>query len=181
MSRKLPLTDFITWLLKQYKEILDNTTRAHPLRIIDEEKDKEGNTIFTIQFVGKNVCPKFKANDIVQDDEMLQCFSQLDVKKIMKAITNRSSLKIVSNEEETEFTVVTKNLDRHTKQHVFSIKHLSSGKILTEQFSSRELAKDKNILKKFNKKDIYDIGVTSGSENTFKTFEEIEKIKKEDK
>jgi len=54
----------------------------------------------------------------------------------MKAIMNHHSLKIVFNTEETEFTVVTKNLDCHTKQYVFLIKHLSSGKILTEHFFS---------------------------------------------
>ncbi len=60
---------------------------AYPfsLRIIGEEINASGETIFTSQLVGKNLISKLYAKDISSDKKLLKSFSPLDLLKILNA------------------------------------------------------------------------------------------------
>lgn len=79
----------ISTIKAKYKML--QKANAHPfsLRIIDEEINVNGDTIFTLQLVGKNLVSKLHAKDISSDKKLLKSFSPLDLLKILNALNKK--------------------------------------------------------------------------------------------
>lgn len=83
--------NYFSTIKAKYK--LLQKANAHPfaLRIVDEESSTNGETIFTLQLVGKNLVSKLSAKDISNDKELLKSLSPIDLLKILN-ISNKKFL-----------------------------------------------------------------------------------------
>ncbi len=167
MYKKLNrFTDFMSWLVKQYREVLDYTSKNYPFRIVSERLvPRTGETIFTIQFVGKSTCPKITATELAEDNELIEGFAPKDVKRIVKAAISKSKMTIMDGglNQETH-RIVAKNFGRGGTNPTYIIEFIDEdGATITKTLSIKDFIKRKDLLHKFGKKDIYDIAYTAGA------------------
>lgn len=76
------------YLWEQYKQLMEQVRKIHPLKIVDffyHEDEKE--VYFVIKVFGKNVpLQTVSARALYENDQFLENFSQVDVKKIVSTV-----------------------------------------------------------------------------------------------
>lgn len=173
-------TDFMSWLAKQYREIQEYAARNYPFRILEERRlPRTGETIFTVQFVGKSTCIKLTATELAEDDDLIHGFSPQDVKHIMQAALIKPKLSIIQGGlQKTPFRIVAKNFQREKQRFTYLIEQtLQDNETVTKAFDLEEVTRSKEMLLKFSKRDIYEIAYSAGAESVLKTEEEIKHLK----
>jgi len=173
-------TDFMLWLLKQYREILEYTSRNYPFRIVEAHRVlRTGETMFTVQFVGKSTCIKLSANELADDDDLIQGFSPRDVKRIMQAALTKHKISIINGGlQQTPYKIVAKNFEREDTKLSYVIEQTNSqNEKSTKILTLDEMTKSKEVLLQFSKHDIYEIAYTAGINSILSAHDEIEKNK----
>lgn len=175
-------TDFMSWLLKQYREILEYTSRNYPFRIIEARRaPRTGQTMFTIQFVGKSTCIKLSADELAEDDDLIQGFAPRDVKQIIKASIIKPKLTIIPGGlESAQLKIVAKNFQRkHNKPSYIIEEQTTTNETKTETISLEDVTKSKETLLKFSKQDIYEIAYSAGVNSILTAQEDIKRNNKD--
>jgi hypothetical protein len=169
-------TDLMSWLAEQYKDVLEHTAKCYPFRIVSERTlPKTGETIFTIQFVGKSTCPKINAHELANDDDLIQGFSPADVKRILDATITKTPLKTLGQQQtSSEHRVLSKSFNQGTDKPTYLIEFIDENNCAqTKTLPLGDFIKRKDLLKKFNKKDIYDIAYTAGVSSILQEQKEV--------
>lgn len=157
----------ISTIRAKYKML--QKANAHPfsLRIIDEEVNANGETVFTLQLVGKNLISKLYAKDISSDKKLLKAFSPLDLLKIL----NASNKKILHNRGniilfpcQAYYKLIAKNYNHTLQQTIFILEVSRANQITHKKLTALEIASNPLILEKLTSQEIYDLGYTVGSE-----------------
>ena len=173
-------TDFMSWLLKQYRDILEYTARNYPFRIVDGYRVlRTGETIFTILSVGNRTPIKLTAAELAEDDDLIQGFSPKDVKRIMQAALTKSKIAVIHGGlQQTPYKILAKNFERDAAKLSYIIEQTNAyNEKITKTFTLDEVTKSKEILLQFSKHDIYEIAYTAGINSILSAQEDIEKIK----
>lgn len=173
-------SDFMSWLLQQYREILEYTARNYPFRIIESHHNAaQSSTIFTIQFVGKSTCIKLSAEELADDDELIQGFAPRDVKKIMRAALLKPKLTLIPGGlAQSPNKIVAKNFDRKQSSPSYVIEQIDNDNQTTlKTVSLEDVTQSKEALLKFSKHDIYEIAYSAGIDSILSAHEDIEKNK----
>lgn len=158
----------ISTIKAKYK--LLQKANAHPfsLRIIDEEINANGETIFTLQLVGKNLVSKLPAKDISSDKKLLKSLSPIDLLKILNA-SNKKFLKkrgnIILFPCQAYYKLIAKNYNHTLQQTIFTLEISRAHQITQEKLTALEIANNPLILEKLTPQEIYDLGYTVGSES----------------
>ncbi len=175
-------TDFMSWLLKQYREILEYTSRNYPFRIVEARRaPRTGETLFTIQFVGKSTCIKLSADELAEDDDLIQGFAPRDVKQIIKASLIKPKLTVIQGGlQSAPLKIIAKNFEReHNKPSYIIEQKTTENEISTTTVSLEDVTKSKETLLKFSKQDIYEIAYTAGVNSILTAQEDIERNNKD--
>jgi len=158
----------ISTIKAKYK--LLQKANAHPfsLRIIDEEINANGETIFTLQLVGKNLVSKLPAKDISSDKKLLKSLSPIDLLKILNA-SNKKLLKkrgnIILFPCQAYYKLIAKNYNHTLQQTIFILEISRANQITQKKLTALEIANNPLILEKLTPQEIYDLGYTVGSES----------------
>lgn len=168
-------TDLLSWLLNQYREILEYTARNYPFRIVDSCRSlRTGETIFTIQFVGKSSIIKMSASELAEDDDLIQGFSPRDVKKIIKASLIKQKLTVLPGGlQQASYKIIAKNFERKQKAPSYVIEQITETQTITKTVHLNEVTQSKEILLKFSKQDIFEIAFTAGANSILTAQNEI--------
>src|SRR3990167_438170 len=168
-------TDFISWALKQYREIMEYTTRNFPFRIVDTQRStRTGETLFTIQFVGKSTVFKMSADQLAEDDDLIQGFAPRDVKKIIKASLIKPKLTVVQGgAQQTPYKIIAKNFERKQAKPSYVIEQVLENQTITKTVHLDEMTQSKEILLKFSKQDIFEIAYTAGANSILHAQDDI--------
>lgn len=162
------ISDFVSWLSKQYKEIQEFRNKNYPFRLLEERRlPKTGDTIFTVQFVGKSTCIKLTACELANDDDLIHGFSPSDVKHIIKASLTKTKLSVIQGgQQRPPYRIVAKNFTRGKEKLSYIIEQTSqTNKTSTHTVNLDELARSKEMLPKFSKKDIFEIAYSAGAQS----------------
>jgi hypothetical protein len=157
----------ISTIKAKYKML--QKANAHPfsLRIIDEEINVNGDTIFTLQLVGKNLVSKLHAKDISSDKKLLKSLSPLDLLKILNASNKKFLQKrgnIVLFPCQAYYKLIAKNYNHTLQQTIFILEISRANQITQKKLTALEIANNPLILEKLSPQEIYDLGYTVGSE-----------------
>lgn len=168
-------TDFMSWIFKQYREIMEYTARNFPFRIVDAQRSaKTGETTFTIQFVGKSTVFKMSADALAEDDDLIQGFSARDVKRIIKANLIKPKLTLVhGGAQQTPYKIIAKNFERQPTKPSYVIEQIVENHTITKTVHLDEMTQSKEILLKFSKQDIFEIAYTAGANSILQAKDEI--------
>ena len=157
----------ISTIKAKYKMLQKANSYPFSLRIIDEEINANGETIFTLQLVGKNLISKLYAKDISSDKKLLKSFSPLDLLKILNA-TNKKFLQkrgnIVLFPCRAYYKLIAKNYNHTLQQTIFILEISRANQITQKKLTALEIANNPLILEKLTPQEIYDLGYTVGSE-----------------
>lgn len=162
------LLSLLQKVVKEYKNLLELTRRAKPLKIIEimNLSGAPGETKFAVQFTNKNCILKLTAAEIMCDNYDLNDFNDFHAEMIRQAAQGKliEFLKI-SAEKSSLYKIVSKTFNRELQQYVFTIETKDK---LRSTLTAEELSKDKKLLLDMNIEDIYDIGYTQGYESILK-------------
>jgi hypothetical protein len=177
------ITDFMSWFVRQYKEVLEHTAKSYPFRIVDERRVvKTGDILFTIQFIGKSTCPKITASEIAADAELIKGFSPEDVKRIMESsITQEKKLFVIEGGlANASYKIINKNINREDPSNpTYLVEYVNNlGKKETKMVSMKGLLALDNKLLKFPKNDIYEIAFHAGLNSAHDAQDEIQQLNK---
>ncbi len=164
--------NYISTIKAKYKSF--QKANAHPfsLRIIDEEIcTKNGETLFTLQLVGKNLVSKLYAKEISNDKKLLESLSPIDLLKIL----NTSNKKYLHKREsiilfpcQAYYKLITKNYNHTLQQTIFTLEITRVNKISQKKLTALEIVNNPLIIEKLTPQEIYDLGYTVGSEAILK-------------
>lgn len=164
--------NYISTIKAKYKSL--QKANAHPfaLRIIDEEVcTKNGETLFTLQLVGKNLISKLYTNEITSDKKLLKALSPIDLLKIL----NSSNKKILNSKEniiifpcQAYYKLIDKNYNHILQQTIFTLEITRINTITQKKLSALDIANNPLVLEKLSSQEIYDLGYTVGSETILK-------------
>lgn len=174
-------SDFMSWLLKQYREILEYTSRNYPFRIVEARRvPRTGTTVFTIQFVGKSTCIKLNADELAEDDDLIQGFAPRDVKRIIKASLIKPRMTLIQGGKQiTPYKIVAKNFDRDQNKPSYVVEKTDdANSITTSTLHLDDVTKSKETLLKFSKQDIFEIAYTAGVNSILSAQEDIKRTNK---
>lgn len=168
------LKEFMLWLVKQYRDVLEYTARHYPFRVVNEYREpRSGKTIFTIQFVGKSTVIKLDADDIANDDELIQGFSPRDVKRIVKASLLKQALTVIPGGAANSCKIIAKNLTMAQNKPTYTIEQTEANEKVTKTLELDEVTRSKELLLKFSKQDIFEIAYTAGASSILSAQDEI--------
>ena len=159
---------YFSSIKEKYKLLQKANTHPFSLRIIDEEVcKKNGETLFTLQLVGKNLVSKLYASDISKDKKLLKALSPIDLLKIL----NTSNKKFLYKREniilfpcQAYYKLTAKNYNHIIQQTIFTLEITRASKITQKKLTALEIANNPLILEKLTPQEIYDLGYTVGSE-----------------
>ncbi|WP_342147459.1 hypothetical protein [Rickettsiella endosymbiont of Aleochara curtula] len=160
--------NYISTIKAKYKSLQKANAYPFSLRIIDEEVcTKSGETLFTLQLVGKNLVSRLYAKDISNDKKLLKSLSPIDLLKIL----NTSNRKILHKMEnvilfpcQAYYKLIAKNYNHILQQTIFTLEISRVNKITQKKLTALEIANNPLILEKLTPQEIYDLGYTVGSE-----------------
>lgn len=165
--------EFMLWLIKQYREVLEFAARSYPFRIVDEHRQpRTGKTIFTIQFVGKSTIIKLDADEIANDDDLIQGFSPRDVKRIVKASLTKQALTVIAGGSGS-CKIIAKNLNAAQNKPTYTVEHTDDNEKVTTTMELDEVTRSKDLLLKFSKQDIFEIAYTAGASSILSAQDDI--------
>ncbi len=171
---------FFSWLLTQQREIFKQRAKYYPFRIVAIRRlPLTGETIFTVQFVGKSTCVKLKADELAEDDRLIQGFSPSDVKQIIEAALVQEKLRVISGGKSQEpFKILSKNFSGERMKPSYLVEETRGSRRSTKTVNLEEVTQSKEILLKFSKQDIYEIAYTAGEQSVTNAQNEIDEAKK---
>lgn len=160
--------NYISHIKEKYKLLQKANACPFALRIIDEEVCTEnGETLFTLQLIGKNLISKLYASEISSDKKLLKSLSPIDLLKIL----NTSNKKFLHKREniilfpcQAYYKLTAKNYNHILQQTIFTLEITRATKITQKKLPALEIANNPLILEKLTPQEIYDLGYTVGSE-----------------
>ncbi|MGC1854785.1 MAG: hypothetical protein WA659_05380 [Candidatus Aquirickettsiella sp.] len=172
--------NYISSIKEKYKSLQKANACPFSLRIIDEEVCIEnGETLFTLQLIGKNLISKLYASDISNDKKLLKSLSPIDLLKIL----NTSNKKFLHKREniilfpcQAYYKLTAKNYNHILQQTIFTLEITRATKITQKKLTALEIAKNPLILEKLTPQEIYDLGYTVGSEAILKEIIYLAKL-----
>lgn len=162
----------ISTIKAKYKSL--QKANAHPfaLRIIDEEVCiKNGETIFTLQLVRKNLISKLYTKEIIDDKKLLKLLSPIDLLKILNASNKKLLHKknnIILFPCQAYYKLIAKNYNHILQQTIFVLEITRANKVTQKKLTALEIANNPLILEKLTPQETYDLGYTVGSEMILK-------------
>lgn len=161
----------ISTLKLKYKSLQKANSHPYSLRIINEAISKNGETLFTLQIIGKNLVSKLYATDISNDKKLLKSLSPIDLLKILN-IYNRNYLSKKDNlilfPCKTYYRLVAKSYNHMLQKTFFTVEITRADKMTQKKLSALEIANNPLMLEKLTPQEIYDLGFTVGSETILK-------------
>jgi hypothetical protein len=162
----------ITTLKLKYKSLQKANSHPYSLRIINEEIcAKNGETLFTLQIVGKNLVSKLYSADISNDKKLLKSLSPIDLLKILN-IQNRNYLSKKNNMIlfpcKAYYKLVAKSYNHMLQKTFFTLEITRANKTTQKKLAALEIANNPLILEKLTPQETYDLGFTVGSETILK-------------
>lgn len=157
----------ISTIKAKYKLLQKANICPFSLRIIDEEICANGEILFTLQLVGKNLVSKLYARDISNDKKLLKALSPIDLLKILN-ISNKKFLckreNIILFPCQAYYKLIAKNFNHILQQTIFTLEITHATKNTQKKLTALEIANNPLILEKLTPQEIYDLGYTVGSE-----------------
>jgi hypothetical protein len=152
----IKLKQYVVFLLKEIELLVANKEQTYSMKFCETRYSKKyGHNICITQIVHKNIWPEFKAEDIINNVDLLRNFSPTDIVKITQVHTsvqqslNQDSHKILEanqvNEEMDTILLIQKG-----------------GKSSYKRITCEEIGLNKKLLNLFNTEDAYFIGYTNG-------------------
>jgi hypothetical protein len=160
--------NYILTIKAKYKSL--QKANAHPfsLRIIDEEVcTKNGETIFTLQLVGKNIISKLYTVEITNDKKLLKSLSPIDLLKILNASNKKFLCKkenIILFPCQAYYKLIAKDYNHILQQTIFTLEITHANKITQKKLTALDIANNPLILEKLTPQETYDLGYAVGSE-----------------
>lgn len=160
--------NYISTIKAKYKLLKKANDIPFSLRIIDEEVCKKtGETLFTLQLVGKNLVSKLYAANLSNDKKLLKALSPIDLLKIL----NNSNKKFLQQKEniilfpcQASYKLIVKSYNHILQQTIFTLEIMRANKITQKKLTALEIANNPLILEKLTPQETYDLGYTVGSE-----------------
>jgi hypothetical protein len=161
----------INTLKSKYKSI-QKTHSTFPLRIIDKElSPRTGDTIYTIQIVGKNLVSKLQATELFNDAHLLAALSPFDLLKFVN-ISNKQRFYKNSNllifPCHMHYKMIAKSYDCKTQETIFTIEIVQANQTMQKKYTALEIVNGPLILEKLSSKENYGLGFAIGSEAVLK-------------
>lgn len=168
------LENTISTIKIKYKSLQKANTSPFSLRIIDEKTNADGEILFTLQLIKKNIISKLYAKDISSDKKLLKLLSPLDLLKILNA-SNKKFLKkrgnIILFPCQAYYKLVAKNYNHIFQQTIFTLEISHTNQITQKKLTGLDIANNPLILEKLSRHEIYDLGYTIGSETILKEIQ----------
>lgn len=169
----IKLKEYIVFLLQQIELLIANKEQTYSMKFCKTRYSrKHGQNICITQVIHKNIWPEFKAEEIINNVELLKQFSPTDIVKltqihisVQKAL-NQGSHKILEVNQRNE------QLDT-----VLLIQKI--GKPYCKRMTCEEIGLNKTVLNQFNAEDAYFIGYTNAMNYFKKTKVAINRKKNE--
>lgn len=163
---------YISTIKATYQSLQKANANPFALRIINEEAcTKSGDTLFTLQLVGKNLVSKLYATEISNDKKLLKSLSPIDLLKILN-ISNKQILykkdNIIYFPCDVCYKLVAKSYNHTLAQTIFTLQISRTNKIVQQKLTALEIVNNPLILEKLKPQEIYDLGFTIGSETILK-------------
>lgn len=148
MNKKLSsLSEYVAWLFKQYKELLDSQLPRAVYRLVDIE-EKNGRYKLRIQLVGKASVFTTTPEEILADDSLVEQFSSKDIRTITYYATK--SLHTPTSK------IVGQRLNQTSEQMLFGIEDLKQKTIIEK--TATEIASDKKLLRSLSPEEAHIVG-----------------------
>lgn len=176
MSLKF-IENYINNFKLKYKSIQQASSCPFPLRIIGQEPaDINGDTIYTVQIVGKNLVSKIHATEFFNDKQLLNALSPYDLLQFLNISNKQIAYKrdnIIIFPSRARCKMIAKNYDRVIQQTIFTIEISQANKIIHKKFTALEIVNNPLVLEKLSSEETYDLGFTVGSETILKEMQKL--------
>lgn len=164
--------NYITTIKLKYKSLQKANALPYSLRIINEEIcTKNGETLFTLQIIGKNLISKLYAADISNDKKLLKSLSPIDLLKILNTC-NRNYISKKDNMIlfpcKAYYKLIAKSYSHILQKTFFTLEITRANKVMQRKLTALEIANNPLILEKLTSQETYDLGFTVGSEMILK-------------
>ena len=123
-------------------------------RVVNIEKDKQGDYYAIIQIIGKGATFKMKPEEILANDKTTNQFSPCDI----RTLTYLGYLGINA----PKYTILAKKLSQDNDNMIFAVKKKGAENIIMKTAS--EISSDDEILKSLNQKDAHEVGYQVANE-----------------
>ena len=156
----------------KYKSLQKASSHPYSLRIINEEIcAKNGETLFTLQIIGKNLVSKLYATDISHDKKLLKSLSPIDLLKILNTYNKNYLFKkdnMILFPCKAYYRLIAKSYNHVLQKTFFILEIPRADKITQKKLAALEIANNPLILEKLTPQETYDLGFTVGSEMILK-------------
>lgn len=161
----------INALKLKYKSI-QKSSSSFPLRIIDKElSPKNGDVIYTLQIVGKNIISKVCATELFNDKYLLDALSPYSLLKFLN-ITNKQLFYKKDNllifPCRVNYKILSQSYDHVAQQTVFTIEIIRENETIYKKYTALDIVNNPLLLEKLNPKETYELGFAVGSEAVLK-------------
>ncbi len=142
--------------------------------------NKNQDTIYIIQVVGKNLVSKIYATKLFKDKQLLNALSPYDLLHILN-ISNKKNIdkkdKLLIFPSRAHYKLVSKSYDHNTQQTIFTLAITQPSKTTQKKLTAFEIISNPLILAKLSSQETYDLGFTVGSETILKEIYKLAHLK----
>ncbi len=158
------LSNYFAWILKEYKTLLSTQSLIAQLKIVDKiQSKKTGETVFKIQFTGKNICVDLSALELYNDPLIMENFSTFDIKMIVEAA--KDDQRLLSDSKPNLYFVNSITFNRENKTRLYALGSTSNNTSFIKKFTATEINENSHILLNLDKENIRDIAFQAGCES----------------
>lgn len=142
----------------------------HPVyRLIEISEDVSGDYFAKIQIINKNKMFSVKPEEILANDDLVNCFSPCDI----RALTYLGYLGV----NKPKYKILAKRLSQEADKIIFSIKKKGEKSVIVK--TADEIINQMNVLKDFDAEDSHAIGYVAASESVSNEKNEMQKVLQE--
>ena len=172
--------NYVNALKLKYKSIQQASSCPFPLRIIGQElAHSNGETIYTIQIVGKNLISKLYAAELFNDKKLLSALSPYDLLHFLNTYNKKIAYKkdnVIIFPCRARYKIISKSYDRVIQQTIFIIEVIQANNTMQKKYTGIEIVNNPLIIEKLNSKETYDLGFTVGSEVILKEIHKLSQL-----
>jgi len=148
-----PHQNFLTNILKWYKELKQELNTLCAYRIVDKKYSKKlKQDVLVIQATGRNIFFESTLKKILGNEEILQGFSAKDIRNI----TYLYCLEVLR----PNYKIIAQEYCEELQQDIFTLKKI--GEDYTLRKTAEEISTDKEFIKQFGQLDAHKIGYNLG-------------------
>lgn len=149
------LSGFISKILQQYMQLKQELQQQQAYKIVGKETSEDGKLLLTVQLSGKSVTFKATADEILADDNLVECFSSKDVRTMTYLACEKKFNKPKNK-------IVFRDFCIKLNQMIFGVKKPGSEEINSK--TAAEISADKDLLNDLEAKDAHMVGYMAASE-----------------